>query len=494
MKEFAFLLTVTLLSFLSSPGLYAQKEIPVTTKSEEARKAFVEGRDLYERTRGNEARAKFDQAVKLDPKFAQAYLYRSYTTNSTSEWRKYVDLAIANKATASKAEQLLVDLSLTGLANDLEKALDLMKQLVEICPESPRARLRLAGVYSGMNEIARSREILKEALDLDPLFALTRKILATSYMVLSPVDLSEAEIHMRKYVELLPEDKDAHYSMGSLFLKQQKLEDARAEFLKASELSDHRSAMAFGSLAQIESLAGHYDSARSYYHRAVDVAVGSDKINYANACSFTYLYAGQVPTALRENRKILDNLKTFGIPADQLDNARMSLFFNRFIMAAYFWNFDDAQESLAEHANILEVLLKAAKSPEAARMQQINHVLMESFLEIFRGNYPAAEAKAEEFSKLAEPLNNPRKMEDYHFLMGLSKLKQKQYQSALDHFLQADKNGVFEKFCMAEIMEGLGRREEAKNLYGEVSRWNTDSLWLALVRSETMRRLQKLAN
>ena len=45
----------------------AVTKMPITTASEEARKLYLEGRDLLERLRGTDARRLFEQAVAKDP-------------------------------------------------------------------------------------------------------------------------------------------------------------------------------------------------------------------------------------------------------------------------------------------------------------------------------------------------------------------------------------------------------------------------------------------
>ena len=58
-------------------GPAAAGKIPITTSSEEARKAFLEGRDLNEKLRIQDSIAHFDKAISLDPNFAWAELSRA---------------------------------------------------------------------------------------------------------------------------------------------------------------------------------------------------------------------------------------------------------------------------------------------------------------------------------------------------------------------------------------------------------------------------------
>jgi len=49
-------------------------KIPITTSSNEARKLYLEGRDLLEKLRATDARHLFEQAAAKDPNFALAYV------------------------------------------------------------------------------------------------------------------------------------------------------------------------------------------------------------------------------------------------------------------------------------------------------------------------------------------------------------------------------------------------------------------------------------
>jgi hypothetical protein len=61
-------------------------KIPITTKSDEARKEYMLGRDLTDRLQTHEANGHFDKAIAADPEFAMAYLLRGNGAASTTEF------------------------------------------------------------------------------------------------------------------------------------------------------------------------------------------------------------------------------------------------------------------------------------------------------------------------------------------------------------------------------------------------------------------------
>ena len=63
-------------------------KIPITTSSQEARKLYLDGRDLLEKLRATDARRLFEQAVAKDPEFrarrtSGSPIHREPTANSS---------------------------------------------------------------------------------------------------------------------------------------------------------------------------------------------------------------------------------------------------------------------------------------------------------------------------------------------------------------------------------------------------------------------------
>ena len=61
-------------------------KIPVTTASEEARKEFLQGRDLQEKLLIQDSIQHFDRAIALDPNFASAHLNRAAVSPTGKEF------------------------------------------------------------------------------------------------------------------------------------------------------------------------------------------------------------------------------------------------------------------------------------------------------------------------------------------------------------------------------------------------------------------------
>src|SRR3954467_14236946 len=86
----------------------AAGKIPITTASEEARKEFVQGRDLNEKLLIQDSIAHFDKAISLDPSFAWAELNRSAVSPTGKEFSDHLKKAVSLADKAWNGEKLLI--------------------------------------------------------------------------------------------------------------------------------------------------------------------------------------------------------------------------------------------------------------------------------------------------------------------------------------------------------------------------------------------------
>ncbi|MEE9133072.1 MAG: tetratricopeptide repeat protein, partial [Gemmatimonadota bacterium] len=256
-------------------------EIPVTSTSDAAMADFTAGQHAMDMARPQDANELFEAAVEKDPTFGFAYLRAANTAASLEEFKTNLDLAAANMEGMSDGERVLVEINMTFLDSDVNKRLQLAKQLVEAYPASPRALLMLANVQGTLQEHGAARTSIKKALELDPTFVPGHRSLGLSYLFNDPKDFNQAETHMQHVVELAPEEASAYINLGDVFRAEQELLEARDSYKTAAEI-DATSAIAFSKSGHANSFLGNYDEARVDYDRAIELAeVGGAKAAYA---------------------------------------------------------------------------------------------------------------------------------------------------------------------------------------------------------------------
>ena len=467
-------------------------EIPVTTVSEEAKVNFLKARDAFDMGKFEGARVMLDEAIEKDPDFAMAYLYKAYSATSAADWRKNIDKAVANKDATSKGEQLLIDIDMTLLNNDAEKRFELAKQLAAEYPSSQRALLMLAEQHQQRKEYTMARDLMYSAMQIDSDFSLSHRELALSYLFDEPKEFSVAEKYMKKFVQLRPKEAISYVGLGDVYRAQSRMMKARDAYAQAIEI-DPESYVAYAKKGHPNTFLGNYEEARVDYLKAQEIAKDYSKAQWANFGTFTYLYAGDVKSALDANEKLIRNIENMGIPADQLTSAKGITYFNRAKMAMHHGEYDIAEKALKEYAVYWRKAAKDTKSPDFQRTIDADIILSEGMLTAYKGNYESAISKAEENRKLLEPIKNPRKLEDFHRLIGKIYLLRTNYQEAINHYQQADLNNVEVKHELALAHEGAGNNGEAKKLFKEVAEWNFNSVEYALVRNDAIEKMKIMA-
>ena len=134
----------------------AAGKIPVTTASDEARKAFLQGRDLNEKLLVQDSIQHFDKAISLDPNFAWAELSRANVSPTGKEFFEHLKKAVSIADKASNGEKLLILGTEAGANGNAAKQKELFDQLVAAYPNDERANFALAGYYFGQQEMPKA--------------------------------------------------------------------------------------------------------------------------------------------------------------------------------------------------------------------------------------------------------------------------------------------------------------------------------------------------
>jgi tetratricopeptide (TPR) repeat protein len=134
------------------------------------------------------------------------------------------------------------------------------------------------GSYQGEHDPQKAAELFKQALALDPGFALAQAGLANAYLELffwkkDPRLVDEAAASARRAVELNDRLAEVHATLGEICRTTGKYEDSVREFQHALEL-DPRSSSAFGGLARAFDALGKPEDAEATYKRAIALRPG----------------------------------------------------------------------------------------------------------------------------------------------------------------------------------------------------------------------------
>ncbi len=210
----------------------------VTTESMEAYNHYLKGRDQYERLYNEEARASLEKAVALDPEFAAAYLYlagvhgRLRNTRARDEaYRKAMNYADK----ANRKERLYIEAAhAVSIEGDIKKRFRILKQVVEEFPKEKLAHQLLASHYRVNELFYQAVEEYDKILELDPNYGWAMNELG--YMYSDAGYFDKAHDYLQRYISVAPGDANPIDSMGELYFRMGKLDDAIAKYREALEL------------------------------------------------------------------------------------------------------------------------------------------------------------------------------------------------------------------------------------------------------------------
>ena len=156
-------------------------KIPITTSSEEARKEFLQGRDLNEKLLIHDSIQHFDKAISLDANFAWAELSRAAVSPTGKEFFDHLKKAVNLADKASNGEKLLILGTEAGANGNVARQKEYLDQLVAAYPNDERANFALAGYYFGQQELPKAIQYYKKATELNPKFSSAFNLLGYAY-------------------------------------------------------------------------------------------------------------------------------------------------------------------------------------------------------------------------------------------------------------------------------------------------------------------------
>jgi tetratricopeptide (TPR) repeat protein len=163
------------------------------------------------------------------------------------------------------------------------------------------------GSYQGESDPQKAAELFKQAIALDPGFALAHTGLANAYLELfwwkkDPQLVDEAVGSARRAGDLNDRLGEVHVTLGEIYRTTGKYEDAVREFQRALEL-EPRSSSAFGGLAKAFDALGRSEDAEATYKRAIALKP-DDWLTYNRLGAF-YLAHGRYEDAEKQDQKVI---------------------------------------------------------------------------------------------------------------------------------------------------------------------------------------------
>jgi tetratricopeptide (TPR) repeat protein len=463
----------------SNPATNSGK-IAVTTASEEARKEYLAGRDLQEKLRITDSIAHFDKAISLDPNFALAELNRANVSPTAKEFFDHLNKAVTLSAKASDGERMLIQATEAGANANPTKQKEILEQLVAAYPNDERAHFNLGGYYFGQQDFAQAITHYKKATEIAPDYSTAYNILGYAYR--QNEAYSDAENAFKRYIELIPNDPNPYDSYAELLLKM-----------------------------------GRFDEAITQYNKAL--AIDANFLNSHFGIAAALAYEGKASEANAELQKMTTKART--------DGERRTALFGQMVVAADSGKLDQAlaevekQYALGQKSNDLpamagdlqlkgNILLEmgkpddakkayeeALKTTNSANVSQQNkdnaarfHHYNLARVAIAKKDLATAKTETETFRQGVEAAKNANQLKQAHELAGRIALEEKNYDTAIAEFGQANQQNPDVLYLTGLSYQGKGDATNAKASFTKAAKFNSlPQLNYAFVRTKATKAL-----
>lgn len=462
-------------------------EITATTSSPEAQAIFKEALLAYDMGETRKAKNLFTKAIEKDPNMGIAYLLRAGTANSTKEWADDINQGRSKISGGSEWEKLYADYLYTDFTGNREEGLALAKKMSEMFPNAARAHANLGYAYMNNKQYDMAEAAFQKAIDKNAKWAGGYDGLSNIYMFSEKKDLTKAQQNALKAAELYPNRPGTHILLGDTYRAQNNFQKAADHYTKAIEF-DGSGSEGYYKLGHAHLYLGNFEEARKNYKKGTEL---DERRSFGESMvATTYAYEGDTKKAMKELIKAADKYAK----ADG-DKAMKSADEYNFLSSAAtiaFHNGDakTLKELMPRIAPLIKENLAAVGTAEARLFEQADLLNWEALLAIAEGNYTMARDKAEKMKVILDPLKDSRKLEGYHYLIGLADIKEKKFKDALDHLNQANMQSIYTKYLIARAHEGMGDKKMAQQYYAEVANYNFNNLENAMVRHEVRRKLK----
>jgi tetratricopeptide (TPR) repeat protein len=450
-------------------------KIPVTTKSEEARKEFLQGRDLAEKLLAQDSLQHFDKAIALDSDFASAELARANSSPTGTQFFEHLNKAVALADKVSEGERLLILANQAGANGQVAKQKELLDQLVAAYPNDQRARFNLGGYYFGQQQYAQAIEQYKKATELTPNYSPAYNILGYAYRQAG--DYANAEQAFKKYVELIPNDPNPYDSYAELLLKMGRFEDSIAQYRKALAVDEHFVPSHFGISADLLYMGKPTEAATELAKITEKARNDGERRVALFGQTVVDVDGGKMAPALAE----LD--KQYAIAQQTNDVAGMAGDLqNKGNILAEMQKYDAAQQQFDQ---LLQMVEGSNLSPEIKNNAKLFHHFNLAVVAIGKKDYAAAKTHAEEFAKGAEASQNAFQIKQSHALAGTIALAQKDYDTAIAELQQANDQNPRDLYRLCQAYQGKGDNAKAQETCMRAADFNSlPQLNYAFVRSK----------
>ncbi len=276
-----------------------QRTIAVTENNYDAHNRLA--RAWFSQGRLDEAIRGFQEAVRLNPHFAEAYvgLGRSFAAS------KRVDEAIAcyQKALEIQPDYIVAHIDLSDILSrngQVDAAIVHCQKALEIEPNNATAYNNLGFALFQKGNVDEAIVLYQKALQINPDHAEAHNNLGTALFQKGNVD--EAIVHFRKALQTNPDHAEAHNNLGTALFQKGSMDEAIVHLQKALLIKPDLAEADYYLGAALNSQ-GRFDEAIACFQTALEIIPKMAEAHYN--LGFALYSTGRLDEAIRELQETL---------------------------------------------------------------------------------------------------------------------------------------------------------------------------------------------
>jgi tetratricopeptide (TPR) repeat protein len=450
-------------------------KIHITTSSQDARKEFLRGRELFENLKRQESAPYFKKAFSLDPDFALAVAYYAQAEGTARGFFENLVLAAKLAPKVSEGERELILGWYAGGSGKAAEQRAHWESAVRLFPKDERALTLLGIHYFGQQDYRSAAEYFTRAVTVNPDYPQAYNQLGYSRRFLG--EYAAAENAFKKYTQLIPDDPNPYDSYAELLLKTGRFDEAIGMYRKALAVDP-------GFIASYAGIASAYmyqdkpadarDEVAAILKHAHDD--GDRRLAYF-VSTLTYIEEGKKDEALGEMKK------EFAIAEKSGDAASMGADLGT--MAAIQFDAGGIDEAEQLYAKALVIVERSTLGEDVKAITRLGNRYNTAMLAAARGDHELALKEVSELERGAEALSNTNLIRLAHEARGRIGLFRKDYPSAAAELALASEQNPYNLYRLGVAYREMGKAEDAARYFKAAVQFNgLPQLNYALIRSK----------
>ena len=438
-------------------------KIPITAKSDDARKEFLEGRDLAEKAQSTNSIQHFEKAIALDSAFASAYLERANASLTNKDFFFYLKKAVALKDQCTEGERLLILSTEAGTSANTVKQKEYLDKLITLYPNDEHAHLNLGLYYQGQQEYTSAIEQFKKSIEIAPGYSPAYNILGYAYRQIE--NYPEAENAFKKYIELIPNEPNPYDSYAELLLKMGRFDESITNYQKALKVDSNFFGSRIG-IAANYMYKGEYENGSAELKKLYDNTRSDGERRQASFAQMVlYVDAGKMDMALLE----LDKLYM----QDEKTNDVASMAADCGVKGAILLEMGKYNDALTAYEKSEQLIASSDLLQNLKENAQLTLHYNRAAIMLEKNDLKKAKAEAEGFRKTAEANKNLNQIQMGHQVAGRIAFAEKKNDMAVAELLQSNQQNPYNLYRLALVYKEMGDKVKAKEFCKKAAKFNS---------------------